>query len=93
VVSPAAGGASVTPVGVTIGLTGPFTTTGSAAARAAIAVGDAAVGAIEVNAVEVGAVEVGAVEVDAVEVGAVEVGVATAVDVADRVVPSNVAVL
>jgi len=58
---------------VTIGLTGPFTTTGSAAVRAAVAVGDAAVGAVEV--------------------AAVDVGVATAVDVADRVVPSNVAVL
>jgi len=52
VFSPTAGGASAGPVGVTIGVTGPFTTTGSAAVRAALTAVGAPVGA---TAVETGA--------------------------------------
>jgi len=50
VFSPTAGGASAVPVGVTIGVTGPFTTTGSAAVRAALTAVGAPVAALAVEA-------------------------------------------
>ena len=56
--SPTAGGASVGPVGATIGLTGPFTTKGSAAVRAALAAVDAPVGALAVDVGVAAAVDV-----------------------------------